>query len=173
MTCPKCKNPNAECIIGNFYKCPSCDGTPRASSTKPSGIFDRVITALQIWPQRKVEDYVQGHQNAHLPPVVGQIPMNEVRNASFAWWRLELEHIYLTKYAHDPRQFVDYIDGCVQKFLNDLAWDLANRMVPRPSGIEVFEGFPHWVTDDGQIMIRVCADSDALELRMRAIWRPT
>lgn len=27
MNCPKCGNPNAECIIGNYWKCPSCDNT--------------------------------------------------------------------------------------------------------------------------------------------------
>ena len=34
MICPKCNNPNAECIIGNYYKCSVCDNPTTSKYTE-------------------------------------------------------------------------------------------------------------------------------------------
>lgn len=168
MTCPKCGNRNAECIIANFWKCPSCDAAPRAPERPPSLLNRLAKTVDNLWPQSRID------MRASIPRVVGTIPINEVSAFNALWWRIELEHIYLTKYAHDARELVNYVDRVIDSAMDDIMDDIAQKTIQCRGGrgIETFMDFPHWVRDDGQIITQVCADSDSVELRLRGFWRP-
>ncbi len=165
MTCPKCGNPKAECIIGNFWKCPECDGVRPKAHKSEWGLDQIAFVVKGMWPQRKLDDAVSYRK---LPRIVGQFFTAPTANTQHAWWRCELEGIQIAKKKHNK---LDYIDARIKLFLDDVLTDLEQKTAGL-GAIETLYDFPHWVTDNGQILVRVCAESDAFELRMRAIWRP-
>lgn len=173
MTCPKCGNKNAECIIGSFWKCPGCDGArPVARREGPSLLEIISSTVGQLWPNLKVDDFASRWHG--IPRVVGQF-WGVDSNTQTAWWACELDGVRIARHRHNARAFTDFIGSSVSIFLSAVVLpDLAQRTIPCRGGrgVEVIGEFPHWVADDGQIMVRFADVSDAFELRMRAVWRP-
>lgn len=176
VTCPKCKNPNAECVIGNFWKCPVCDRTPAATHQKnPTTLLEIIAHAVAgMWPQGKIDDMVR--RRGDIPPVVGDF-FGHDSSVQTAWWRIELAAIRIQKCRHNKAELVDYIDWVIGDALHHVILpDLAARTVALRGGGKIESmaglGVPHWVADDGQILVRYLDDGDGFELRMRAIWKP-
>ncbi len=170
MTCPKCGNGRAECIIGNFWKCPACDATPpaRAEQSRGRKLLERIerIVRFQWSPSR-----VATLSRSQLPPILGAMPIPLPPDKQHMWWRILLYGPGIERASHAPGEFIDYIDDCIGLEFDKILCDL-KMATAGVKGVEVLYDFPHWVTDDGRIAVQSCVDEDAFELRMRAIWRP-
>ena len=175
MMCPK-GHAGAECIIGNFWKCPVCDRTPTSAKRKEGPTLLEIIAYAvdRMWPQKKIDDMAS--RRGDIPPVVGKFWSSD-SSTQHAWWRIELDGHQISRCRHDSRALVDYIDAEIfdavaNVILPDLAQRTAGLRGLHGRGVESMAGLgvPHWVADDGQILVRVCAET--FELRMRAIWRP-
>lgn len=65
MNCPKCGHPEAECIIGNYWKCPGCDGPEAAhiAETDDFGSYTLVMNVLRgaptLWPEAILSSVVE------------------------------------------------------------------------------------------------------------------
>lgn len=164
MTCPKCGDRRAECIIGAFWKCPTCDAAPK----KPAESLTSSLawTIAQVWPQKRVNDYM--FRATGFPTITGQLFRASTPDVETAWWQRYISMQSVLRASRDARTFVDFVELHVARFVDFVSDDLIPKV--RGARIETMGPFPQWVTDDGQIMVRI-NDFDDAEIRMRAIWR--
>ncbi len=121
----------------------------------------------KLWPNARIASYSVGALPPQRPDIQPWIPAD--RDAmQHAWWRLQFGGMAVLR----ARDWVDWVDAEIGRFLQkDVLTDLAAK-VGKVSAIRTFEIAPHWVRDDGAVMVRQDEMHDAFEVRMRALWIP-